>query len=75
MEHASPELREAIEGGTNAADSGPRGGKLSSEGTGNAGAAPDPGDPGGMGGSGATPPNHDNRPPGGVSPLASSNDD
>ncbi len=74
LAHASPQLREAVEGGSNAGGEGPGAvsGKLSSEGTGPAGAGlgPSAGDVGGMGGARATTPNHDNRPPGGVSPLS-----
>ncbi len=74
LAHASHAVREAIEGGANAGGEGPGAvsGKLSSEGTGPAGAGigPSAGDVGGMGGARAAPPNHDNRPPGGVSPLS-----
>ena len=47
-----------------------RSGRLTSEGTGTGGGAPDPGDPGGMGGVGAGSRTTDDRPPGGVSPIA-----
>ena len=63
----------AIGGGSAVSGSGggiARSGRLSSEGTGTGGASPDPGDPGGMGGVGAGSRTAGDRPPGGVSPMA-----
>ena len=63
----------AIGGGSAVSGSGggiARSGRLSSAGTGTGGASPDPGDPGGMGGVGAGSRTAGDRPPGGVSPMA-----
>ena len=61
---------EAVDGAGSAPAPGPRGGRLSGEGTGDPQAgATDPGDPGGMGGARARAGTRNHRPPGGVGPA------